>query len=698
MGLLTHLDLPKVLNTSSHDIIEDFFVPILRCATSYDRGVGFFSSGWLRVASHGMGEFADRGGRARWVTSPILSEDDWEAMQTGDNARSDEILKATLRTAIQDLEKSLEHDTLTALAWMIADGVLEFRLAIPRNKLAGGEFHDKFGVFEDAAGNQVSFSGSYNDSIQGGRNYESIKVFWSWDRSYAPHVHSDVRRFEKLWDDSDPNVRVYELPDAAREQIVRLRDYKRPYKSPSKARQRRLLEIAAAIIEREPELPAHIELRDYQDQAIDAWFANQCQGLLEMATGTGKTITSLAAAVKLYQEEGKLAVVISVPYQHLVDQWNDEARAFGLSPILAYKSRKVWMPKLGEKANSYEQGDVNHFSVITTHTTFATEHFQEAIRQVSGSILLIADEVHHLGAAKARDFLPNQVDRRLALSATPDRWFDDVGTEFLRSYFGETVFEFSLADAIGVSLTPYYYYPVLVDLTDLEMEKYRELSSQIAKAFHASIAKDDDEYLTRLLIRRADLLNTASNKLEAISDLVDAEQDLKHVLFYSSPGLIDDLVRLLGWEKRLEVHRFTARENTRTRQRLLREFASGEIRALVAMHCLDEGVDVPSTRTAYILASSSNPRQFIQRRGRVLRKADGKRHARVFDLVTIPPPPDTFSEEGLKSERSILRRELRRFVEFAETAQNKQEAYDVIWGLADTYGVLDFAAAGDSES
>ena len=230
------------------------------------------------------------------------------------------------------------------------------------------------------------------------------------------------------------------------------------------------------------------------------------------------------------------------------------------------------------------------------------------------------------------------------------------------------------------------------------MESYRELSSQIGRAFHASAAKDDDDYLTRLLIRRADLLNTAENKLGVISDLVDDEQDLRHALFYCSPGLIDEVVRLLAWEKRLEVHRFTAREDNQTRQRLLREFANGEIRALVAMHCLDEGVDVPSIRKAYILASSSNPRQFIQRRGRVLRMADGKRHADIYDLMTVPPPPDTLAREALKSERSILRRELRRFVEFAETAQNKQEAYDVIWGLADTYGVLDFATAGDSDS
>lgn len=220
------------VESSSREIVTDFISPALNCAKFYDRGVGYFSSGWLRMASSGMAAFAKNAGRARWVTSPILSESDWGALYSGEQAKVDNLLKEALGKAIIDLELALQHDTLIALSWMIADGILDFRLAVPREKLIGGEFHDKFGIFTDIEGNRVSFNGSYNDSIQGSRNYESIKVFCSWEPAFSPLVKSDSQRFERLWNNEDPNVRVYPLPDAAREQILKLRPADRPYPRP----------------------------------------------------------------------------------------------------------------------------------------------------------------------------------------------------------------------------------------------------------------------------------------------------------------------------------------------------------------------------------------------------------------------------------------------------------------------------------
>ncbi len=209
MKSLKNIVLPPFIDTSRNDIINDFFNPALACAVKYDRGVGFFSAAWLRIAAEGMAAFAVNKGRARWVTSPILSESDWEALQRGDAARQDEILKAALDVNLDDLEKSLEEETLSALAWMVADGVLDFKLAMPRNKLDKGEFHDKFGIFTDGEGNQVSFNGSYNDSIQGTRNYESIKIFCSWEPVLSLLVNADAERFERLWTNNDLNVQVF---------------------------------------------------------------------------------------------------------------------------------------------------------------------------------------------------------------------------------------------------------------------------------------------------------------------------------------------------------------------------------------------------------------------------------------------------------------------------------------------------------
>lgn len=678
------------MDTSSHDLVGEFFEPLLTRAVNYDRGVGFFSSSWLRINACGMLTFAGNRGRARWITSPILDANDWEALQLGDAARDDAVLRQALEQTIANFADTLDRATRTALAWMVADEVLTFKLALPRNKLERGDFHDKFGIFTDNEGNQVGFNGSYNDSVQGTRNYESIKVFCSWETAFAPLVRADAQRFERLWNNLDLNVRVFDLPSAAREQIVRLRDYRRPYPEPEWVRVRTLQDERLTYRAPRPTLPPKVTLRDYQVSAIDAWFAHDCHGLLEMATGTGKTITSLAASAQLFERESQLALIIAVPYQHLVDQWAEETRTFGYEPVLAYQSKARWLHELNQQIMDYSAGYRRCISVIVTHSTFARAEFQRALARLQGASLLIADEAHHLGAEQRRQSYPEQVPFRLALSATPDRWFDDAGTRALRDYFGETVFSFTLEQAIGVSLTPYYYHPYRVMLTDEEMEQYGELSAKIARLAHRD-DPDAQEALRMLLIKRADLLNNAVNKLAELVQLIKTPDDIAHALFYCAPGQIDEVLRLLGIEKGVRVHRFTAEEDPRTRQRLLAEFTNGQLQGLVAMKCLDEGVDVPTTQTAYFLASSGNPREFIQRRGRVLRRSPGKQFAVLHDLVAIPA--ETGNGQGSATfdlERSIMRHELQRIKEFAGPALNKHQALDAVWDIARQYGVMDF--------
>jgi superfamily II DNA or RNA helicase len=683
---LRDLDLFTFLDTSSANLFQDFFNPVLRQSIKYDRGVGFFSSGWLKLASDGMVEFAQNGGHARWVTSPILSKRDWDALQVGDEARTNSIIREALQKSVEDLAKALRDNTLSVLAWMVADNIIDFRIALPRNKLDQGDFHDKFGIFTDKEGNQISFNGSYNDSIQGTRNYESIKVFSSWQEPFKDLVSSDVLRFEKLWNNEDPNVQVFSLPDSIRKNIIRLRENQRPYLLPE--------HDPFSINIKPPSIPIWLTLRDYQKDALKAWFDNNNLGLFEMATGTGKTITALSASIQLLEEENRLAVIIVCPYQHLVDQWVDEAKNFGYLPIRAYKSRNTWVAPLREKVIFYNYKDINYLCVVTTHATFSTKHFQEIIKEISDPKLLIADEVHHLGSSNRRDFLPENYRNRLALSATPDRWYDDRGTLALRDYFGKTVFELTLSDAIGISLTPYYYYPVLVELDEYEMEEYKVLSKRIG-ILMAQGKDESDEYLTHLLIKRSRILNNAKNKITTLEDLINQEKTIQDTLIYcAAGGQIDEVMNLVGFQMRISAHRFTSEEDIATRRDLLERFASRELKVLAAMKCLDEGVDVPSTQTAYILASSSNPREFIQRRGRVLRKHAGKDHANIYDLITVPPPISQFDETTMRSERSILKRELKRFVEFADSANNTQSAYDVVWDLADKFNMLDALEEG----
>lgn len=689
--VLTDLNIKPLLDTSSADLIGDFFTPALANSIRYDRGVGYFSSGWLRLAAQGMVVFAANGGRARWVTSPILDELDWEALLAGDSARSNPALHKVLERDIVTLTQTLEENTLSALAWMVADEILDFKIALPHNKLERGDFHDKFGVFSDVEENRISFNGSYNDSIQGNRNYESIKVFCSWEPAFAPFTKADAERFERLWNNADPNVRVFDLPEAAREHIIRLRKEPRPYPEPEWIKLRRdgidSIPHTAPI----PTIPLKIKLREYQQEAIDAWFSHGCMGTLEMATGTGKTITSLAATVRLTKKQQRLVLAIIVPYKHLVEQWADEAEKFGFRPVRVAESSKSWEPELARQVQAFRLGLANIISFVATNNALETGKLAAILGEAWKSTLFIVDEVHHAGAPGMLKALPSQTPWRLGLSATPIRYYDELGTDALINFFGDVIFEFGLDKAIGTYLTPYYYYPTPVEMTEDEFAEYCRLTRQLGKYIHSSESEMPDA-AKKIAIKRARVLNNSVSKLVWIEQNIEKYQKIKYALFYVGESLFNPVKMLLGVKKRLRIHEFTQRQNNDERRSILKQFGNGELQALVAMKCLDEGVDVPPTREAYFLASSGNPREFIQRRGRVLRLFKGKECAIVRDLISIPPMD--FIEMGnshpeFSSVRSSFTREYKRVKEFAGLANNHYQALEPMFEIAEKLSLLD---------
>lgn len=446
--------------------------------------------------------------------------------------------------------------------------------------------------------------------------------------------------------------------------------------------------------------PDWLQARDYQRRAIEAWLSNQGQGILNMATGTGKTITSLLAASELATlQEGRLVLIVAAPYQHLVDQWVTELREFGVSPLRAYQSRSTWTDDVVSRLTEFSTGVRDVVAIVTTHATFASEHFQGILSRVDGSqTLLIADEVHHMGAPHIREHLPDAVRARLGLSATPERWYDEAGTEALLSYFASgVVFEYGLQEAIDNGhLCEYYYVPHIISLTPDEEEEYLALSKAIGRRM-ASQGGDGqtgdadltaDETLKQLLFKRARLIGTAENKLPRLRSLIERSGELDHALVYCSDGSVETgegeqtkrqlraATQLLGTELGMRVHQFTYEEDQETRERLLSDFESGTLQALVAIRCLDEGVDVPATRTAFILASSSNPRQFVQRRGRILRPHEGKDSAVIHDFI-VAPPGSVRSPGGnteFDVERNLIKKELSRVATFATAAKNHPDA------------------------
>lgn len=450
------------------------------------------------------------------------------------------------------------------------------------------------------------------------------------------------------------------------------------------------------------ESPDDLTARQYQTEAIRAWMENQGQGILNMATGTGKTITALFAATRVASlQDGRIALVIAAPYRHLVDQWRTEVRNFGVEPFLAYQSRTQWIDDVAGAITEYVAGSRDQFVIITTHDTFATDHFQQLLGRLNGSeTVFVADEVHHLGSPHLRESLPDHVRARLGLSATPERWYDEDGTNALYRYFSNgEVFEYGLAEAIDNGyLSEYYYVPHIVELTDDEAERYLALSKAIGRLLNDADASlenldlQDDDQLQRLLFKRARLIGAAENKLDTLKSLLKRSglEELHHTLVYCGDGQtpiegsedefkrqIRSITELLGNELGIRAHQFTYEENQATRERLLDDFERGKLQALVAIRCLDEGVDVPATQTAFILASSTNPRQFVQRRGRILRPHEDKAYSIIHDFIVVPPRREvaTATEDGVFSiERNLLKTELRRAASFTEHARNHPDA------------------------
>ena len=679
---LKSIDFREEYRSDEADIIADFYIPCLSNANLYRRAVGYFTSNSIQIAMRGIENFIQNNGRMQLIASPQFSEDDIVAIERGYQTK-EALIKQRISAAIPEaITPDKPQTQWQCLAWMISTGRLDIKVALARTLENCGIYHEKLGIFSDTLGNHVAFSGSANETSGGlVSNFETIDAFTSWrDPS---RTNRKIQNFDKLWANETKKVDIIEFPEACRNKILRLKPVSPPQPGPANPPKTKCFS-----------LPEAKPLRDYQKAAVRNWIQGEGRGVLQMATGAGKTITGLSAAQLMHKSGNLELLVIVCPYKHLVTQWDSECRTFGLSPILCYRSRNYWMPLLNSALSSMEDTQTAPTTAIVTTSTFTSESFQSRIKHFPSKTLILADEVHNMGAQAIRKCLPESIPMRLGLSATPERWFDEEGTDALYDYFGEVLKPiFTLKDALDCgALCQYYYYPILVSLNEEEAREYLRLSKQIAKLAGISGDLDGNTAIENLLIKRARLIATAEGKANALREIISKDKDFKHYLFYCGDGTIeeddgsmlkhvDSVVRLLSNEFKSRVAKFTAENSMEEREQLLQSFAKEDLQGLVAIRCLDEGVDVPSTRTAVILASSTNPRQFIQRRGRILRQSKGKKDAVIYDMVVYPPQTDSLSE----AERSLVRKELVRLAEFASLAKNAPEAKQTLWKLQEHF-------------
>lgn len=449
------MDYPKVkvcLDTSEDNLIDELYTPCLKWAERFDRGVGYFTTGWLTYNVAGLSDFASRGGKMRLITSPILSTEDTDAIIGAENQDGSAFLRleAALLENVEILKQEMEADIINAFSWMLYDGIIDMRFAIPCEKLEEGDFHDKFGIFYKG-NDALSFSGSINDSKHGFQNYESIKVFKTWAGTQE-YVDADTARFEKIWNRKDRNLKMFTIPQAVKNKIFELRSPDRPYS-----------------------LPAGSSKWVHQDIAVKTFLEKE-HGILAMATGTGKTVTAMKIINKLFDSGEIRRVVITMYGNDLLDQWAIQIRE-------NYKNKQINYHYASQKMMKdfvmHPDDSILILSRDARNLSKLLDLFDRLPGDYRNDTLFVFDEVHGAGSNTFVENLSGRLSPyryRLGLSATPEREYDEAGNDFLLNEIGEVIFEFTLQDAIqkGI-LCEFNYIPLPYVLSDEEKLKKRKI-------------------------------------------------------------------------------------------------------------------------------------------------------------------------------------------------------------------------------
>jgi len=682
MSSLAELSLDITYRSFGASIVHDFYNPCLERAILYRRAVGYFTSSGLATAAKGLAKFISHGGRMKLVASPKLEQHDIEAIEKGYKSQL-QAIESVVCKELKEIEEILAKDRISALAWMISSGTLEIKLALPvdeQGNIKHGLYHEKIGIFTDLKKNAVSFTGSPNET-QGGLidNFESIDVFWSWEDPQN-RTEEKIKYFNSLWQKEIPGLAIFSFPEACKEELLKYKKATPPefeiYKS----------NFQISFDYQGPELWPH------QEKAIKNWRENDQKGILCMATGSGKTITSVRAAT----ECGNLKfLVIGVPRLALVDQWENELlrKTSCQEVIRVCESSQAWQEPLFSRLLTINQKP-EPLIIVGTLSSLSGDKFLSVINRadIPKESLLIIDEVHNAGAPKNQRSLSEKFAYRLGLSATPERHYDEEGSKFIEEYFDGIVYNYGLKQALADGhLCPYKYYLYFAEMTESEYQEFTELTQRIIQ--HRGIAQNSLTYatdnkidgdspdVTPLLVKRARILKKCSTKEKIFKKIIEDHPLKKGLVYCTDHDQLEEIGRIMNRNNVMHLQ-YTSHTKPPARKRALELLKKSEISALLAIDCLDEGVDIPDVDMAIILASSSNKRQFIQRRGRILRKSAVKKFAQLVDVITVPP-----ASRGPEAKNMLLG-ELTRAKEMAELAENRYQAIHSLAQQTEKYGVM----------
>lgn len=694
------IDVKFSYRSDINNITRDFYIPVLYESKIYKRAVGYFSTSALLKMSLGLVAMERNNGKVLMICSPKLSKEDIEAINKGYESR-DKVFAHCLECSLEEPLNYFQEERLNIVATMIAEGMLELKIAFMEDENGISLYHEKIGILEDESGNKIAFTGSSNETENAlESNFESIYVFCDW-KNQQEYVEETESNFDRLWHDDTNKLKVVPFPKVV---IDKLMKYKKD------TIDRKIDEKEFGLQEENSKekifkIPENVSLRDYQNQAIENWEKQNYKGIFSMCTGSGKSFTALACMVKLaHQKKEKLATVIVCPYIHLVGQWEEDVINWGCMPIIAHSKSpdKNWKENLIKAYKRFKR-DGKPFICITTNDTFASNDIQNILTRFdeNNNVLLIVDEAHNFGAKRLSKLLPENVDYRIALSATIERHMDKKGTKKIFDYFGDECIKYGLEQAIKEgTLCPYNYYPIPVYLEEDELYRYGELTKKLSKFIIEENGKTKiSEEGKLLLFKRSRLLAGAKNKKKTLEKYLKKYQRDNSILVYCGATTwedeetgelvrqIDDVTDMINKKMDMRAHKFTSEENLSERQQIKEYFQSGIYQVVTAIKCLDEGVNIPGIKTAFIMSSSRNPKEFIQRRGRLLRKNSNKEIAEIYDFITLPRDLKRVDYGDFEKDKSIVVGELFRINEFGTLANNNIIAKAQMTDIMNAYNV-----------
>lgn len=650
------------INRGSNNFLDSLLKPALREAAYYRRSVGFFSSSVFSLLLNSLPSFIRNNGKIHLIVSPELSNDDIKAIQLGYEKKSDLLNRRFLEDF--DAEIRLFDDVgLDTLAELVARGILDVKVASVKNDF--GIYHDKLGILTDRVGNNVVFYGSPNSSANAYlNNYEKIRVVRDWIQGEGEAVRDEISEFDSMWENRNPYLEVFDFMESVKECILVVKEER----------------------SRGKKVKDPIELYDYQKDAIQAWVDKGFRGFYVMATGTGKTWTAIYSAKRLL-EEHKCLIVIAAPYKHLVRQWAEDVNKLfpDAETVLISSENPQWYTISKRLVLSQQYHPEKQIILITTIKSFYSAKFEKVINLSDEEKLLIVDEAHRF--TQRPENLRRAYSYMLGLSATPINGKQNESGIALLDFFGGLAYNLPIEEALERNfLVHYNYFPVYVTATSAEEENFNAISSNMAGCFRDGVLIDRERFV-KYVRARLRIMGMAEEKLARIKTFVDQIKEKDHFVVYCGDGRLfdeqDEEIRHIQFVQNqmddmgIRTSQFTANENMDRRMELVDMFNKQEIDALVAIRCLDEGINIPSIKSALILSSNDDYREFVQRRGRILRKYKGKKSADIYDVVVLP--------SAMCPKMAII--ELRRYYEYAKLALNKEERLVELQTLLSQYGL-----------